>query len=220
MTLTENFKHIALFTLIALAAALKSLPASAAPHQTLTVAGGCFWCVEADFEKVPGVIGAVSGFAGGHVKNPTYKQVTKGGTGHYEAVQITFDPSKVSRERLLAMFFRSVDPTDSGGQFCDRGDSYRTAVFVSNAREKALASQAKSQAQADLGQSVVTPILSKGTFYPADAYHQDYYKGTSIILTRFGPKRQREAYKLYRKSCGRDQRVKELWGSAAPFAGS
>ncbi|WP_170564068.1 peptide-methionine (S)-S-oxide reductase MsrA [Ruegeria atlantica] len=208
-----------LFVLITLAAMLRALPAPAAGTETLTVAGGCFWCVESDFESVPGVIGAVSGFTGGKTANPTYDQVTKGGTGHYEAVQITFDPARVSRETLLSMFFRSVDPTDAGGQFCDRGDSYRTAVFVSNAGEKTLAQQAKTNAQNALGQKVVTPILQSGAFYPAEAYHQDYYKGDKLVLTRFGPKRQKNAYKAYRKACGRDARVKQLWGSDAPFAG-
>ncbi len=213
-------KPSVLFVLILLAALLRALPGSAAGTETLTVAGGCFWCVESDFETVPGVIGAVSGYTGGTTANPSYKDVTKGGTGHYEAVQITFDSSKVSRDTLLDMFFRSVDPTDAGGQFCDRGDSYRTAIFVSNTGEKALAEQAKAEAQAALGQTVVTPILQETTFYPAEAYHQDYYKGEKVVFTRFGPKRQKNAYKAYRKACGRDARVKQLWGTEAPFAGS
>ncbi|EEE39057.1 methionine-S-sulfoxide reductase [Rhodobacteraceae bacterium KLH11] len=216
----DYVKPSLLFVLILLAAMLRALPSSAESPETLTVAGGCFWCVESDFESVPGVIEAVSGYTGGKADNPTYKQVSKGGTGHYEAVQITFDPAQVSRETLLNMFFRSVDPTDAGGQFCDRGDSYRTAIFVSNADEKALAQQAKSSAQQELGQTVVTPILNAGTFYPAEAYHQDYYKGDKLIFTRFGPKRQKSAYKAYREACGRDARVKQLWGSDAPFAGS
>lgn len=211
-------KPTALFVLILLAAMLRALPAPAAGTETLTVAGGCFWCVESDFESVPGVIGAVSGFTGGKAANPTYDQVSKGGTGHYEAVRITFDPTRVSRQTLLNMFFRSVDPTDAGGQFCDRGNSYRTAIFVSNSGEKALAQRAKSEAQAALGQTVVTPILQAGTFYPAEAYHQDYYKGDKLVFTRFGPKRQKNAYKAYRKACGRDDRVRQLWGSDAPFA--
>ena len=213
-------KPALLFTLIALAAMMRAVPAPAAGTETLTVAGGCFWCVESDFESVPGVLEAVSGFTGGTAANPTYDQVSKGGTGHYEAVQITFDPARVSRETLLNMFFRSVDPTDAGGQFCDRGDSYRTAIFVSNPGEKAQAEKAKSQAQAALGQTVVTPILQSSTFYPAEAYHQDYYKGDKLVLTRFGPKRQKNAYKAYRNACGRDARVKQLWGTEAPFAGS
>lgn len=184
------------------------------------MAGGCFWCVEADFESVPGVIEAVSGYTGGTTPNPTYSQVTSGGTGHYEAVQITFDPARVSRETLLNLFFRSVDPTDAGGQFCDRGDSYRTAIFVSDTGEKALAERSKAEAQRALGQAIVTPVLSLGAFYPAEAYHQDYYKGKKLVFTRFGPKRQLNAYKAYRKACGRDARVRQLWGNAAPFAGS
>ncbi|MBT3142226.1 peptide-methionine (S)-S-oxide reductase [Phaeobacter gallaeciensis] len=220
MTFSETFKPTALFFLLVLAAMLRCLPAHAAPTETLTVAGGCFWCVESDFESVPGVIEAVSGFTGGALDNPTYKQVTGGNTGHYEAVEISFDPAKVSRETLLAMFLRSVDPTDAGGQFCDRGDSYRTAIFVSNAGEKALATRIKTQAQADLGQTIVTPVLSTSEFYPAEAYHQDYYKGSKLVFTRFGPKRQNSAYKAYRKACGRDARVKQLWGKDAPFTGS
>ncbi|WP_171097430.1 peptide-methionine (S)-S-oxide reductase MsrA [Ruegeria sp. HKCCD7255] len=216
----DYVKPALLFTLLTLAALLRAAPAPAAGTETLTVAGGCFWCVESDFESVPGVIEAVSGFTGGSAANPTYDQVSKGGTGHYEAVQITFDPARVSRETLLNMFFRSVDPTDAGGQFCDRGDSYRTAIFVSDAGEKALAQQAKANAQAALGQTVVTPILNEGTFYPAEAYHQDYYKGKKLVITRFGPKRQANAYKAYRKACGRDARVQQLWGSDAPFVGS
>ncbi|WP_299983637.1 peptide-methionine (S)-S-oxide reductase MsrA [uncultured Ruegeria sp.] len=216
----EYLKPSLLFAMILLAAMLRALPAPAAGTETLTVAGGCFWCVESDFESVPGVIGAISGYTGGKTESPTYDQVSKGGSGHYEAVQITFDPAHVSRETLLNMFFRSVDPTDAGGQFCDRGESYRTAIFVSNTGEKALAQQAKSEAQNALGQTVVTPILQAGTFYPAEAYHQDYYKGDKLVLTRFGPKRQKNAYKAYRNACGRDARVKQLWGSDAPFAGS
>ncbi len=219
-TYLDFVKPALLLTFITLAAMLRVLPAQAAGTETLTVAGGCFWCVESDFESVPGVVGAVSGYTGGKSANPTYDQVSKGGTGHYEAVQITFDPARVSRETLLNMFFRSVDPTDAGGQFCDRGDSYRTAIFVSNTGEKAQAEKAKAQAQAALGQTVVTPILQESTFYPAEAYHQDYYKGEKLVFTRFGPKRQKNAYKAYRNACGRDARVKQLWGTDAPFAGS
>ncbi|MFT4959823.1 MAG: peptide-methionine (S)-S-oxide reductase [Paracoccaceae bacterium] len=217
MTFINDFKPLALALLIAIAGIARCGAASAADLETLTVAGGCFWCVEADFEKVDGVTEAVSGFTGGTLKNPTYKAVTAGGTGHYEAVEITFDPAIVSREILLNMFFRSVDPTDAGGQFCDRGPSYRTAIFVSNPDEKALAEQTKAESMTALGQTIVTPILSAKRFYPADEFHQNYYKGTKLLLTRFGPKRQDAAYKRYRKSCGRDKRVKQLWGSAAPF---
>ena len=219
MTIANNVKPFALVLLIGLAVFIRACPASAAGQETLTVAGGCFWCVESDFEKVPGVIEAVSGFTGGKTPNPSYKQVTGVKTGHYESVQITFNPAKVSRAQLLSMFLRSVDPTDAGGQFCDRGDSYRTAIFVSDAGQRAIARQAIAKAQADLGQKIVTPVLNASRFYPASAYHQDYYKGTRLVLTRFGPKRQAAAYKKYRKACGRDARVRQLWGKSAPFAG-
>jgi len=213
----KQIKPAILASLIVIGFAFHSKPAEAAVTEVLTVAGGCFWCVESDFERVLGVKEVVSGYTGGKKKNPTYKDVTKGGSGHYEAVQIQFDPAKVSRDQLLNMFFRSVDPTDAGGQFCDRGDSYRTAVFVSNNAQNASATVAKQAAQNALGQKIVTPILQAGQFYKAEAYHQDYYKGTKRVLTRFGAVKQSDAYKRYRKGCGRDARVKQLWGKAAPF---
>lgn len=188
-----------------------------AEQRSIVVAGGCFWCVEADFEKVDGVIEAVSGFAGGTVDNPTYKQVVRGGTGHLEVVKITYDSDKVDYDQLMHLFFRSVDPTDAGGQFCDRGESYTTAVFVANAAERAAAEAAKARAQADLGKAVVTPIRDAAPFFAADDYHQDYYKQSGLILTRGGPKSKANAYKFYREGCGRDARVKALWGDAAPF---
>ncbi len=213
-----DMKPLALIIALVTAFALQCARAEAGSRDTLIVAGGCFWCVESDFESVKGVRGAVSGYTGGKTANPTYKEVTRGGSGHYEAVQITFDSSKVSREELLAKFFRSVDPTDAGGQFCDRGPSYRTAIFVSNPAERAIAERAKAEAQKALGKKIVTPILSAKPFYKAEDYHQDYYKGTKLVITRFGPKRQSEAYKRYRKACGRDATVKQLWGSQAAFA--
>jgi peptide-methionine (S)-S-oxide reductase len=218
MVRIREIKAVALAVLIALGICAEANKAHAAGTEVLTVAGGCFWCVESDFESVRGVKEVISGYTGGSTKNPTYKQVTRGGTGHYEAVQILFDPSRVSRDALLAMFFRSVDPTDAGGQFCDRGESYRTAVFFADSSQKAAAEKAKAEAQRALGQRIVTPILSASKFYKAEDYHQDYYKGTKLVVTRFGPKRRSEAYKAYRKACRRDARVKQLWGSAAPFA--
>lgn len=193
--------------------------AQTASADEIVVAGGCFWCVEADFERVPGVSEAVSGFAGGTTVNPTYKDVVQGGTGHYEAVEITYDPSQVSREQLFSMFFRSIDPTDAGGQFCDRGQSYESAIFYSDAAEKAEAEAAKSEAEAALGQKIVTPILPAKPFYEAEEYHQDYYKKDDLILSRFGPISKAKAYKRYREGCGRDQRIEALWGDAAPFIG-
>ena len=189
--------------------------AAQAETKTAIVAGGCFWCVESDFEQVPGVSSVVSGFTGGRTANPGYKDVSAGGTGHYEAVQITYDDTKVSYATLLSLFFRSVDPTDAGGQFCDRGDTYRTAIFVSGPAERAAAEAAKAEAANILGVPIRTEILKAGPFYPAEDYHQDYYKSSDIILTRFGPRTKASAYKLYRTSCGRDARVSDLWGSAA-----
>ncbi|MEM9206946.1 MAG: peptide-methionine (S)-S-oxide reductase MsrA [Pseudomonadota bacterium] len=189
-----------------------------AESEKLTVAGGCFWCVEKDFESVEGVSEVVSGYTGGRTENPTYNEVVRGGTGHYEAVEIFFDPAEVSRMELLAKFIRSVDPTDAGGQFCDRGESYRTAIFVENDEERTLATQILQDAQAELGREIVTPVLDTAEFFKAEDYHQDYYKSQSLRLTRFGPLTYAAAYKRYRKACGRDARVLELWGDAAPFA--
>ena len=168
----KKLKQLALAFVFVNAAWSSSL--ALAVQETLTVAGGCFWCVESDFESVPGVSEVVSGYTGGETKNPTYKQVVRGGTGHYEAVEIQFDPAVVSRATLLNMFLRSVDPTDAGGQFCDRGQSYATAVFVSSPQERELAEQAIAEAANDLGQGIVTPVLDLATFYVAEDYHQDY----------------------------------------------
>jgi peptide-methionine (S)-S-oxide reductase len=190
--------------------------AVAAEKDSVVVAGGCFWCVESDFESLPGVIEATSGYTGGHTKNPTYKEVGKGKTGHYEAVKIDFDPSKITAQKIYDLFLRSVDVTDDGGQFCDRGPMYRTALFV-RPDQKSAAQAAISKANKDLGQKVVTPILDATVFYEAEDYHQDYYKGENYVLTRFGPRTQKAAYKLYRNACGRDDRVKQLWGSKAAF---
>lgn len=206
------FKHIIL-TLALLPAAQTAM---AEDIQAAILAGGCFWCIESDFEKVEGVKDVVSGYTGGTTANPTYE--TLKGSGHYEAVEITYDADIVAYEQLLFAFFRSVDPTDAGGQFCDRGESYRTAVFVSNPAEKAIAEAARAAAQRDLGQRIVTPILNVATFYDAEDYHQDYYKGEKRVITRGGIKTQSEAYAFYREGCGRDARVLELWGDAAPFA--
>jgi peptide-methionine (S)-S-oxide reductase len=202
---------------LALLMLLGMLERARAEDGVLTVAGGCFWCVEADFEKVAGVSEVISGFTGGTVADPTYRQVVAGGTGHYEAVQILYDPAVVSRAQLLDLFLRSVDPTDAGGQFCDRGDSYRTAIFVDGPQARAEAETALRDAQAQLGTALVTPVLDEGPFWPAEAYHQDYYRSSDLILTRFGPRTKASAYGLYREACGRDERVRALWGDAAPF---
>ena len=183
----------------------------------IVVAGGCFWCVEADFEGLDGVTEAVSGYTGGTKENPSYKEVVQGGTGHYEAVEIEFDPTIISLAEILYIFLRSVDVTDDGGQFCDRGESYRTAIFINSKMQNEEAKAAINKAEKELDHKIVTPIIKLKKFYIAEDYHQDYYKGENIVLTRYGPRKQSSAYKLYRKSCRRDETVKKLWGSSAQF---
>ncbi len=214
---SDTARNIALGAMIALAMVSKSTSLSAQETETLTIAGGCFWCVESDFESVPGVLDAVVGYTGGSSRNPTYKQVSGETTGHYEAAQVIYDPTVVSRKELLELFLRSIDVTDADGQFCDRGPSYRTAIFVSDSQERELAQAVKNAAQEELGQEIVTPILDQSAFYKAEEYHQAYYKGDNIILSRFGPIRQSTAYKQYREACGRDSRIQALWGNDAPF---
>ena len=199
-------------------AAVLAAPAMA-ETETAIVAGGCFWCVESDFHRVEGVVDITVGFTGGEVEAPTYSQVVRGGTGHLEAAEITFDPSVISYDQILHLFFRSVDPLDDGGQFCDRGYHYTTAIFVGDADQRARAEAAAAAASAELGQPVVTPIREAMPFWPAEEYHQGYHRSTDIILTRFGPQTKERAYKLYRNSCGRDARVRALWGDDAPFLG-
>lgn len=219
MRLLQKTRPLLLSLAILAGLGLQSHQAHAATAEVV-VAGGCFWCVESDFERVQGVKEVISGYTGGTTQNPTYKQVTRGGTGHYEAVRILYDPNEVSLTQLYHLFFRSVDPTDAGGQFCDRGESYRTAIFVSDSAQKTAAERAKANAQNELGRKIVTPILSASSFYEAEDGHQDYYKGKKAVLTRFGAISQRQAYKRYRKSCGRDARIEELWGEDAPFIGN
>lgn len=219
MTLSDTrFRSAVLALAIVIGGIVQCVEARAQTTATAVLAGGCFWCVESDFESVPGVISVVSGFTGGTVANPTYKQVTRGGTGHYEAVEITYDPARISYGQILHLFMRSIDPTDAGGQFCDRGDSYRTAIFVANDAERKAAKAAVRKARQELGRKIATPVLNRGPFYEAEAYHQDYYKKSEIVLTRRGPKSKASAYKFYRNACKRDQRVRELWGDDAPFA--
>ncbi len=195
---------------------LLSVPVHAASAETAIFAGGCFWCVEADFDQVPGVTETLSGYTGGHVENASYAQVTAGGTGHREAVKVTYDPRVVSYEQLLDVFWHSVDPTDGDGQFCDRGESYQTAIFVNGEEQRRLAEASRAEAQKELGaKKIVTPILIAGPFWPAEAYHQDYYLSTERTLTRFGYIKRADAYKGYRNGCGRDARIRELWGDSA-----
>ncbi len=195
----RNF--VAMSAVLALAAA--AAPATAEDLKTAVFAGGCFWCVEADFDKVPGVEQTVSGYTGGDVENPSYEQVTYEDTGHFEAVEITYDAEQVSYEELLTTFWRTVDPLDPTGQFCDKGPSYRTAVFVADEEQRAAAEASKAKANQELGQEIVTEIRDAGAFWPAEEYHQNYYKKNPV------------KYSYYRWRCGRDDRVEELWGDAA-----
>jgi peptide-methionine (S)-S-oxide reductase len=193
-----------LFVLIAAGSALAAPAAAQAPAQRAQAvfAGGCFWCTESDFDKIPGVLSTTSGYIGGRVAKPTYEQVSAGGTGHIEAVRMVYDPSKVSYAALANRFFRTIDPLNANGQFCDRGDQYRSAIFVADARERQIAAAAKAKAAASLKKPVATLILPAATFYPAEAYHQDYYKKNPT------------KYRFYRWNCGRDARLKAVWSGA------
>jgi peptide-methionine (S)-S-oxide reductase len=164
-------------------------------------AGGCFWCVEADFDKVPGVLSTTSGYIGGTVANPTYHQVSAGGTGHAEAVEVAYDPAKVTYAKLLDAFWHSIDPLAKDKQFCDAGDQYRTAIFYLDDEQKKLAEETKKKVEAKFApRTVYTEIVKAGAFYKAEEYHQDYYK------------KNEARYKFYRWNCGRDQRLEQLWG--------
>jgi peptide-methionine (S)-S-oxide reductase len=174
----------------------------APPLAKATFAGGCFWCVEADFDKVPGVVSTTSGYIGGTVANPSYQQVTTKTTGHAEAVEIAFDPAKVSYERLLAIYWRSIDPTTKDRQFCDAGSPYRTAIFTHGPAQQAaaLASRAALEKSKPFKEPIVTTIEPAGPFYVAEAYHQDYHQKNPL------------RYRYYRSGCGRDARLQQLWG--------
>ena len=170
--------------------------------ETAIFAGGCFWCVEADFDKVPGVLDTLSGYIGGERPDPTYEEVSAGGTGHAEAVRITYDPAQVSYAQLLDLFWRSIDPTTPDRQFCDRGSQYRSAIFYLNEEQRRLAEVSRAALEADkpFPEPIVTEISPADTFYPAEVYHQDYYRKNPI------------RYRFYRFNCGRDQRLEALWG--------
>ncbi|MFQ5562557.1 MAG: peptide-methionine (S)-S-oxide reductase MsrA [Parvularculaceae bacterium] len=170
-------------------------PPAGGAEATAVFAGGCFWCVEADFEKLKGVASAVSGYSGGALENPTYENHA----GHLEAVKVTYDPAVVSYRRLVDYLLRHIDPLDAGGQFCDRGHSYTTAIFVANDEERAAAQAAVKEAEDILDQKIVAPIRERTTFWVAEDYHQDYYKKNPF------------RYRFYRTGCGRDLRVKKIW---------
>lgn len=170
-----------------------------------TFAGGCFWCMEAPFDKLPGVVSVTVGYTGGGLKNPTYEQVSAGGSGHAESVQIVYDPARISYARLLDIFWRNIDPTVKDRQFCDRGHQYRSAIFTHNEEQRREAEKSKVALERNkpFKGAIMTEIVPAGVFYPAEDYHQHYYKKNPI------------RYKFYRGSCGRDARLKELWGSSA-----
>ena len=186
-----------------------------AKSETAIFAGGCFWCVESNFDKVKGVTETISGYAGGTIKNPTYRNHV----GNQEAVKVSFDPDVVSYADLVATFLRSTDVVDGGGQFCDRGDAYISVIFTMDDAQKQVAEAVKAEAEKALGQKIVTPIRAFTTFADAEAYHQNYYLGQNRVFTRFGWIKQADAYEDYRQACGRDARVKELWGKAAYTTG-
>jgi peptide-methionine (S)-S-oxide reductase len=177
------------------------LAAAPAQREVATFAGGCFWCMEGPFDKLPGVISVTSGYSGGQVRNPTYQQVSAGGTGHRESVQIVFDPTKITYAKLLDVFWHNIDPTDNDGQFCDKGSSYRTAIFYHDAAQKRLAEETKATVEKKFGRAY-TDVLPATEFWRAEEYHQHYYKKNPV------------RYHFYRFNCGRDQRLAALWGSA------
>ncbi|MBL8558011.1 MAG: peptide-methionine (S)-S-oxide reductase MsrA [Hyphomonadaceae bacterium] len=199
------------FTLLAvLVLAACSAPAQSQPKERPAVtqeavfAGGCFWCVEHDFKAIPGVVEVLSGYTGGHTANPTYEDVITETTGHYEAVRVTFDPARISYRQLVDRYWRLIDPTDSGGQFCDRGPSYRSAIFAApSQRADAEASKAALVASNRLTAPVVTPVLPLARFYPAEEYHRDYARKNAI------------RYNTYRAACGRDARLRQVWRNAS-----
>jgi peptide-methionine (S)-S-oxide reductase len=190
----------AVFLLIATRCLAAAPPSAAAEAATATFAGGCFWCMEPPFDELDGVLSTVSGYTGGSKKDPTYEEVSNGLTGHAEAVRITYDPKKISYERLLEVFWRNIDPLTPSGQFCDKGTQYRSAIFYHSASQKRLAEQSKKALQPRFKQPIVTEIVPAGEFYPAEDYHQDYYKKNPI------------RYYVYTSGCGRERRLRELWG--------
>ena len=195
-----------LVALLVLASGVALAAAPAGPETArATFAAGCFWCVESDFDKVPGVLSTTSGYMGGTKKDPTYEEVSAGGTGHAEVVQVEYDPKKVSYAQLLQVFWHNVDPLTPNAQFCDKGNSYRSAIFVADAEQRRLAEESLRALQASrrFDRPIVTELLPAAEFYPAEEYHQDYYRKNPV------------RYRYYRFACGRDARLKELWGKDA-----
>jgi peptide-methionine (S)-S-oxide reductase len=193
------------------AALIAGISAAQAASETAIFAGGCFWCVESDMDEVKGVTATTSGYAGGATESPTYRSHE----GYTEAVKVEFDPALISYAALTAHFLRTIDVVDGGGQFCDRGQSYIPAIVPLNAKQKREAEQAIADAEKALGKKLAVKVLGTPSFYDAEGYHQNYYLGEARVLSRYGWIKQSQAYKYYREGCGRDQRVKALWGAAA-----
>lgn len=191
--------------LLAMVAAASAFAAPMPPRASAIFAGGCFWCEETAFEGVPGVTSVTSGYTGGQKKDPTYEEVSSGGTGHAESVQVVYDPSKISYEKLLEIFWHNVDPFQANGQFCDHGNQYRSAIFYQGDAQRSAAEASKRKLEKDpkFRGKIVTQIVPASTFYPAEEYHQDFYKKDPV------------RYHSYRTGCGRDARLKAIWGEAA-----
>jgi peptide-methionine (S)-S-oxide reductase len=201
MTKSMMLNIIPIAILLALLGVFPVTAANSAGTATATFAGGCFWCMEPPYDALDGVLSTTSGYIGGEKADPTYHEVSAGSTGHTEAVQVVYDPNKVSYKTLLEVFWRNVDPTVTDRQFCDVGNQYRTGIFYHDAKQKRLAEDSKSQLESmkPFPEPIVTEIASAGTFYPAEDYHQDYYVTNPL------------RYKFYRYNCGRDKRLRELW---------
>ena len=213
MTLTQKYLIPFSLLLMSLSACGGTVPPSPTQDQSATVpalkssglanaifAGGCFWCMEKPFDQLPGVVATTSGYTGGTLANPTYEQVGRGGTGHFEAVQVTYDPARITYQDLLTTYWRQVDPFDGTGQFCDKGETYRPAIFVANSAEQAAAQVSLTEVEKRLGGQVAVQVLPAKVFYAAEDYHQDYYKKNPL------------RYAYYRNGCGRDARLRAVWG--------
>ena len=198
-------RHILIGLTVCLGAGVFAQAGPPDARATAIFAGGCFWCEETAFEGLPGVFSVISGYTGGQAKNPTYEQVSSGGTGHAESVEVTYDPGKISYEKLLEVFWHNVDPFQKDAQFCDHGTQYRSAIFYRDEAQRRAAEESKRklEEQPRFKGKIVTQIVAASTFYPAEEYHQDFYKKN--------PAR----YNSYRQGCGRDARLKEIWGAAA-----
>ncbi|WP_411726532.1 peptide-methionine (S)-S-oxide reductase MsrA [Methyloglobulus sp.] len=197
----QDYLNVVLVSYLLLSGSVMAEKNAAEKTAVAIFAGGCFWCMEPPFDALPGVISTISGYTGGHTENPTYREVSNGKTGHVEAVEVTYDPAKITYDKLLEVFWHNIDPFDDDGQFCDKGDPYKAVIFYQDEKEKQLAEAAKTAAKTKLpDEPIVISIKPAGKFFPAEEYHQDYYLKN--------PKR----YKFYRFTCGRDQRLSQVWG--------